>query len=148
MSKIDLIVSNVINSVNNFLGEYHNESLTDAQKDNLRLFVEALPGDTDYYNFVDAILVWSEHHDCTLLTLNSIDMLRRLSRAFTGQVVTFRDKYVKKMAADRYGLNPANPVFQFFDTKQYLVHLADSRVFFLENPRRMSEYFIFDFNVA
>nr|DAX80093.1 MAG TPA: hypothetical protein [Caudoviricetes sp.] len=75
-------------------------------------------------------------------------MLHRLSRAFTGQVVTFRDKHVKKMAAERYGLNPANPVFQFFDTKQYLVHLADSRVFFLENPRRMSEYFIFDFNVA
>ena len=44
MSKIDLIVSNVINSVNNFLGEHHNESLTDAQKDNLRWFVEALPG--------------------------------------------------------------------------------------------------------
>lgn len=148
MSKIDLIVSNVINSVNNFLGEYHNESLTDAQKDNLRLFVEALPGDTDYYDCVNAILVWSEHHDCTLLALNSIDMLHRLSRAFTGQVVTFRDKHVKKMAAERYGLNPANPVFQFFDTKQYIVHLADSRVFFLENPRRMSEYYIFDFNVA
>ena len=41
MSKIDLIVSNVINSVNSFLGEHHNESLTDAQKDNLRRFVEA-----------------------------------------------------------------------------------------------------------
>lgn len=148
MSKIDIIVSNVINSVNNFLGEHHNESLTDAQKDNLRRFVEALPGGTDYYELVDAILVWSEHHDCTHITLNSSDLLHRLSRAFTGQVVTFRDKHVKKMAAERYGLNPANPVFQFFDTKQYLVHLADSRVFFLENPRRMSEYFIFDFNVA
>ena len=119
-SKIDFIVSNVINSVNSFLGEYHNESLTDAQKNNLRLFVEALPGDTDYYDLVDAILVLSEHHDCTLLTLNSIDMLHRLSRAFTGQVVTFRDKHVKKTAAERYGLN----------------------------PRRRSEYFIFDFNVA
>ena len=148
MSKIDLIASNVINSVNSFLGEYHNESLTDAQKDILRRFVEALPGDTDYYDFVNAILVWSEHHDCTLITLNSIDMLHRLSRAFTGQVVTFRDKHVKKMAAKRFGLNPANPVFQFFDTKTYLVHLADSRVFFVENPRRMSEYYIFDFNVA
>lgn len=31
MSKIDLIVSNVINSVNNFLGEHHNESLPERR---------------------------------------------------------------------------------------------------------------------
>ena len=107
-----------------------------------------MPSGTDYYDVVDAILTWAEQHVCVSLVLDSSGMLHRLSRAYTGECVQFRDKHVKKMAAERFGLNSANPVFRFFDTKTYLVHLADSRVFFVENPRRMSEYYIFDFNVA
>lgn len=147
MSNIN-ILKNVVSGVNSFRERIYNEGLTDAQKDNLLTFLETLPGNTDYYDVVNAILAWAEQHDCVSLVLDSSDMLHRLSRAYTGQCVHFRDKHVKKMAAERFGLNPANPVFRFFDTKTYLVHLADSRVFFVENPRRMSEYYIFDFNVA
>ncbi len=142
------VLKNIVNGVSSFREQRYNDGLTAAQKTTLLSFLETLPGGTGYYDVVDAILAWAEQHDCVSLVLGSSDMLHRLSRAYTGQCVRFRDKHVKKMAAERFGLNPANPVFQFFDTKTYLVHLADSRVFFIENPRRISEYFIFDFNVA
>jgi hypothetical protein len=147
MSNINTI-KNAINGIDSFRKQIYNDALSEAQKDNLLTFLETLPGDTDYYNVVDAILAWAEQHDCVSLVLDSTDILHRLSRAYTGRCIQFRDEHVKKMAAERFGLNPANPVFQFFNTKTYLVYLADNRVFFIENPHRMSEYYIFDFNVA